>query len=89
MKIGKVKGFVCGILVGGIILSGFNIYANEKRQKENENIQNAKKYIELMQESSSATRITPYSTKSIAYSNIGIYEELKEISSKLDKLTNK
>lgn len=86
MKTGKVKGFVCGILVAGILLSGFNIYATEKKQKENENIKGAMKYIELMQESNIATKATTYSTKSTAYSNLAIYEELKEMNSKLDKL---
>lgn len=85
MKTGKVKGFVCGILVAGIVLSGFNIYANEKKQKENENIIKAVECLEKGLSLNVANKNKSVN-ESTAYSNIAIYEELKEMNSKLDKL---
>lgn len=85
MNTGKVKGFICGLLIGGIVLSGINIYANNKRE-ENENIKEAIKCIDSSLEQKLANIATERNTRSTAYSNVAIYEELREMNDKLDKL---
>ena len=86
MNTGRVKGFICGLLIGGIALSGVNIYANNKKEEENENIKEAIKCIDSSLEQNFANKATERNTRSFAYSNIAIYEELHEMNKKLDKL---
>lgn len=86
MNTSRVKGFICGLLIGGIALSGVNIYANNK--KEEESNKNIKKAIECLEKSGSISvdNSNKNANKSTAYSNIAIAEELHEMNNKLDKL---
>lgn len=86
MNTNKLKSFICGLLIGGIVLSGVNIYANNKKEESNKNIEQAIECINYSLKEKLVNKATECNTRSVAYSNIAIYEELHEMNNKLDKL---
>lgn len=75
-----MKKIISGLIIGGILGMSFTVYAMEKNTNYEEQ---AIKYLDKAEKGMLAPQVSNRSNMSIAYSNLEILKELKEINQKL------
>lgn len=75
-----MKKIISGLIIGGILGMSFTVYAMEKNTNYEEQ---AIKYLDKAEKGRFAPQVSNRSNMSIAYSNLEILKELREINQKL------